>query len=157
MGDRREIGIAHDYEQLHALLRRRADELCVSRITLDEVSGLQDGYCAKLLAPVPIRGLGASTLGPLLGALGLALVVVEEQAALDRVRDRLTPRKYQLSLVPRRTAMGLAFVKKLASDGGKKRFAALSPAELSKHQSQAAKARWRAWRRARAEARRAAA
>jgi hypothetical protein len=46
--------------------------------------------------------------------------------------------------------MALVAVQKWGIEGGRKRMAAMSPMELSAHQSHAAKARWRAWRRARA-------
>lgn len=88
----RELAIVRDYDDLHAVLRARADELNVSRLTIDHVAGLQDGYTAKLLAPVPLKRVGAISMGPLLAALGLALVVVEDPEALERVSSRLVPR-----------------------------------------------------------------
>jgi hypothetical protein len=89
MTDERRIAIVTDYAGLMTALRTRANELKVTRETLDSVSGLQAGYCAKLLAPVPIRSVGPDTLGPLLGALGLAIVVIEDLTMLERVSARL--------------------------------------------------------------------
>jgi len=54
---------------------------------------LQTGYASTLLAPRPRKRIGPMSLGALLGALGLALVVVEDAAALARVRSRLVPRR----------------------------------------------------------------
>jgi hypothetical protein len=60
----RALAEVHDYAGLHASLRARSDELAVSRAELDSLSGLQGGYCSKLLAPVPIKRLGMESLGP---------------------------------------------------------------------------------------------
>ena len=74
-------------------LRARRDALNISHETLDSISGLQSGYTSKLLAPKPIKNLGPITMGPLLGALGLAIVVVEDQAAVAAVKSRWVKRK----------------------------------------------------------------
>jgi hypothetical protein len=71
------VGIADDMAALHRILRARAEELDISREALDIATGLQKGYCAKLLAPIPSKGLGYKSLGRVLGALGLCLVVCE--------------------------------------------------------------------------------
>lgn len=81
------------YDELNAALRKRADELNVSRETIDAVSGLQNGYAAKLLAPVPIRTLSRVSLGAMLGALGLKLLVVEDLETVRRLENRLVKRK----------------------------------------------------------------
>lgn len=46
------------WAELQVALRQRAETLDVSREVLDHLTGLQSGYCAKLLAPHPIRRLG---------------------------------------------------------------------------------------------------
>jgi len=81
-----------DYQQLLDALRFRQNQLNISRETIDEVAGLPQRYTSKLLAPFPIKGVGRISLGPLLGALGLKLLVVEDIEALDRVRSRLAQR-----------------------------------------------------------------
>ena len=53
---------------------------------------MQAGYASKLLAKIPIRALGKITLGPMLGCLGLRLVVEEDLEALQRIESRLTKR-----------------------------------------------------------------
>jgi hypothetical protein len=82
--------VVTDYADLLAALRQRKEELNASMATIDEVAGLPQGYVSKLLAQ--IKGISRTSLGPLLGALGLKLLVVEDPEALDRVRDRLTQR-----------------------------------------------------------------
>jgi hypothetical protein len=56
-GERR-LAIVRDYQELHAACRARKDELQIAMATLDEISGNQSGYTAKLLAPKPIKGFG---------------------------------------------------------------------------------------------------
>ena len=63
---RREIAVVQSYDELIRALRKRADELKITRETIDAVTGLQGGYSAKLLASVPIRMLGRVSLGPIL-------------------------------------------------------------------------------------------
>jgi hypothetical protein len=50
----------------NAALRARAQQLNVSRATIDSVAHLQEGYAAKLLAPHPMKHLGRVTFGPTL-------------------------------------------------------------------------------------------
>jgi hypothetical protein len=81
-----------DYIDLQLALRDRAAELNISRLCIDEVSGLQHGYSAKLLSVPPIKCLGRTSLGPLLQALGLKLIVAEDPEALAKVSRRLVPK-----------------------------------------------------------------
>lgn len=57
--------------------------------TIDEISGLQSGYSAKLLAPIPMRNLGRVSLGALLGALALKMIVVKDKEAQAKIEGRL--------------------------------------------------------------------
>jgi hypothetical protein len=90
----RALAVARDYDELLAAIRARRDALKVPHLVIDDVAGLQTGYASKLLADPPIRNLGAVTLGPLLGTLGLAIALVHDGAALVKVEDRLTPRRH---------------------------------------------------------------
>jgi hypothetical protein len=91
---RRALAVVHDYSELVAALRARAEALNVSNLVLDEVSGLQSGYSGKLLSLHPKRTLGRLSLGLLLATLGVQLVMVEDREALKRVKGRLEPRKH---------------------------------------------------------------
>lgn len=81
-----------DYDQLHAALRARVDALGVTFETVDEVAGLPVRYSTKLLSPVQMKAIGKVSLGPLLGALGLKLIVAVDDEALARIAKRLVPR-----------------------------------------------------------------
>jgi hypothetical protein len=87
------IAEVRSWNDLDTALRARAESLNVSRLVLDELSGLQSGYASKLLAPVPIRHFGRVSLGAMSGALGLKLVVQEDKEALARVAGRLVRRE----------------------------------------------------------------
>jgi hypothetical protein len=89
----RQLAVIHDYDELLAAIRARRDELQITHETIDDVSGLQPGYTSKLFAPRPIRHLHSVSLGLVLGALGLAIVLVEDQIALARVSGRLVKRE----------------------------------------------------------------
>jgi hypothetical protein len=90
----RQLAIVRDYDSLHVALRARADELNVSRESIDDAAGFQSGYSGKLLAGTPIKRLGAVTMGPMLTVLGLMLVVVEDPDAIERFTTRLTKREH---------------------------------------------------------------
>jgi hypothetical protein len=92
-GEMQELGTIRSYEDLVGVLRARCDELDISFRTLDEVAGLADGYAAKLLAPGSMLTMGRGSMAAVLGALGIALVAVEDPAALERVRSRLQKRR----------------------------------------------------------------
>lgn len=94
MNQSRQLATVRDYDGLHAALRNRASELQVTREAIDAVSGLQDGYAAKLLAPVPIRMANKESLGPLLAALGLVLIVAEDAETLAKITKRMAKRRH---------------------------------------------------------------
>jgi hypothetical protein len=85
--------LIRDIPDLVAALRARRDELAISHETLDYIAGLQSGYVSKLLAPDPMKGLGPMSLPALLGALGVALVLVDDPEQIERVRDQWIKRK----------------------------------------------------------------
>jgi hypothetical protein len=105
MSELRQLATFSDYGGLVRALRDRAEELDVSRLTLDEISGLPSGYSGKLLAPVPIKNLGPIALGPILGAMGVCLILAEDPQQLARVSDRLVKRCQGPARVVRATAV----------------------------------------------------
>ena len=75
------------------VVRARRDELNISHETIDEIAGFPAGYTSKLLAPTPIRGISHMSLGAVLGALAIGLVVVEDPGQRAKVEGRWRPRK----------------------------------------------------------------
>jgi hypothetical protein len=90
----RPLATVRNYSDLHIALRARVAQLALTHEVLNEETGLPGGYVNKLLAPVPIKRLGPQSLGPLLTALGLKLVVMEDVETLERmsrIPKRLRP------------------------------------------------------------------
>jgi hypothetical protein len=93
-----------DYDSLVTAMRLRAEQLQICRQNIDEIAGWADRLAVKLLSPPPIktqredgsrlsaRRLGPGTLGPMLAALGMKLIAVEDPETLELHRHRRTPR-----------------------------------------------------------------
>lgn len=146
------LGTVSSYSDLHDIMRARADQLEVTRETIDAVAGLQPGYAAKLLAPKPIKKMGDLTLGLMLPALGIKLIVVEDSEALEKVRSRLVKREVApIMLAVSRTngrhakknnIVSKRFMRKIARLGGKAY--ARTDAKTKRRVAKAgARARWR--------------
>ena len=91
----RVIGEFSDYDQMINVLRQRAADLNLSGEQIDGVAGLPARYTQKLLGPNQVRRLGATSLGPFLGALAVRGLLVEDRTALEKLRHQTTPRKAQ--------------------------------------------------------------
>jgi hypothetical protein len=66
-----------DYPSLIRAMRRRCDELQISRERLDGIAGVANRLSSKLLGN-PVKRLCLATLGPMLAALGVKLVLIED-------------------------------------------------------------------------------
>lgn len=152
MIENRHIGTARDYDELHALLRARVDELGVTFEGVDAVAGLPQRYTAKLLAPIPMKAIGKTSMGPLLGALGLKLIVAVDDEMLARIEARLTKRARKPSdagstvLAHRRRKRRRYSAFKASPDFAKvvraKQYLAQSETKRKRIARTAAKARW---------------
>ncbi len=141
------------FDDLHHVLRRRADELQLARLTIDQAAGLTRGHAAKLLAPVPIKRASLETLFFLAPALGLRLAVVEDAEALAQIKQRYPEREICVGMraVTRRNGrharknneVSLRHMRRIARAGGDARARALTRAQRSASARKAAKARWR--------------
>ena len=80
------------YADLVAALRARKEQLDVSFATIEDVSGLQSGYCSKLMSPRPSKFFGELSLTLVLQTLGLKLILVEDEAAMAKLNGRLVKR-----------------------------------------------------------------
>ncbi len=69
------------YNALIAAFQARADEMEITRDTIDAVAHLPPGYTAKLLGAKQVKYLGGNSLGALLSILRLKLIVVADQCA----------------------------------------------------------------------------
>ena len=146
------LGEVRTYDDLHAIMRIRVASLQVTRIGLDEIVGLQDGYSAKLLTPTPMRRLGAATMADFLEAIGVKLLAVVDDEAVERHASKLA--QYRTEKVHQPEPEISAEVERLVRErihnervkvgrrGGKKRMAASSPEERSELARAGAHARW---------------
>jgi hypothetical protein len=78
-------------------MRARAEQLELSREALDELSGLSNGHSSKVLCDPPMKRLGFDYVPLHLTALGLKLVVAEDQDALERYSGRRARRNGNLA------------------------------------------------------------
>lgn len=86
------LAVVTDEVALVEALRKRADQLNVSRTELDRVSGMAPGYCAKLLCLPPMRYFGPQSFWNVAGAMGLAVLLVEDPVATARFSAKMQPR-----------------------------------------------------------------
>ena len=133
------LAVARDYDELVAAFRARRDELKVPHLAIDDVAGLQTGYTGKLLADPPIRAFGRVSLGPMLGTLGLAVIVVADNAALRRVQHRLVTRKNRPMRADRHASW---FSSETGREMARRRAEKMSAKARSMSASKAARARW---------------
>lgn len=112
---------------LIAGLRASVVQRGVAFETVDNISGLPDRYTSKLLAPNPIKNLGFLSIEGVLGALGKALVLVDDPEQIERVKGRWKPSKRPMKLALQASASSidqqrektLQHMRKLGSMGGK--------------------------------------
>jgi hypothetical protein len=110
------------YGDLHRTMRQQAEELQVSRETLDAVSGVQSGYSGKLLADPPIKILGWDLAPCFLPTLGLKLLIAKDPAALAKLSHRMPKKDMRWSRVKRRptpSQRARALLKKMLSRNGR--------------------------------------
>ena len=83
------IGEARCYVELVRLLETIRHQLGVPYSVLDSVAGLPGGYSQKTLQRTPHKHLGLTSLGSLLGAMGIKLIAVidDEQRAKNAKRS----------------------------------------------------------------------
>ena len=140
----RVIADVSSYEQMLAALRARVNELQINGERFDEYAGLPRGYLSKLVGAKPIRRLGMVSFEPVLAALGLRCLFVEDKAAVERLRRQTTPRNESyvrggathLTLTTR-------FMQKIGRLGAQARVDNSTKAQRQEWARHAAIARWR--------------
>lgn len=139
------IAICRSAEELHRALRARADHLQIARDTIDEVAGLPRGYAAKLLCDPPVKNLGPVSAFPMIGALGMAVVLIEDPGMMVRVNKQA--RRVETNVRNGNNARGVSIIertfKKFGQMGAIAFMEKVSPARRSANARKAAKARWR--------------
>jgi hypothetical protein len=117
--------IVNDYESLIEVCPQRADELAISREGIDVLSGCAPGLAGKILGHRQVKKLGPTTLKPILQALGLKLLVIEddrETALTLAVREPVQSSQQRMNNTARLTPKLLASPPALTVvNGGRKR------------------------------------
>ena len=141
----RPLAIVRSYHDLHEAVRAWSDEIGMTREQLDAEAGLANGHAGKLLSPRAIRTFGNVSLGRVLAALGLVLVLTEDGEAVERIEQRMTAEKNARNdacdkIPPQhwRLAKGSAWGRRMAA----RRALKLTAEERSASARRAAKARW---------------
>jgi hypothetical protein len=161
MGVRRQIALVADYSDLVRCLRARREELNISLAELDAVCGFASGTAAKYLSELPDnamtwgkqrnnwRSLGPKSFGAILFALGLALSVVEDEAALRQAGEMTRRKRNQVRHRAgkhdgKHVSVSLELLRSIASKGGGERAKRLSGRRRTQIARKAAQARWAA-------------
>ena len=140
----RVIGEFSDYDQMIGALRQRAADLNLSGEIIDHVSGLPTRYAQKLLGPHQVRRLGATSLGPFLGALAVRCLIVEDKAALERLRRQTTPRRNEyVRADATHVVLTFRFMQKIGRLGAQARIDNSTKQQRREWARRAANARWR--------------
>src|SRR5450432_693861 len=82
------------YRGLVETCRQRANELALSRLEIDRLAGLPEGYSSKLLGrndSEKRKRMWPVSLEAILGTLGLQIIIVEDHAATSRTLSRRVP------------------------------------------------------------------
>lgn len=141
------IGEIRTYDDLHAVLRARVAELGVTREALDEIAGLPRGYTGKILGHGQVKRVGPISLEPLLTALGLKLVAVDDEEAIARfgpvVEQHRTVRPRNFELGPEVERRARELMHERAVSGGRARASKLTPEQRRQQASAAARGRWK--------------
>jgi hypothetical protein len=141
------LGVCRNSDDLRAILRARFTELGISFETVDHIAGLPTRYTSKVIGIQPTRNFGQISLDSLLGAAGIMLIAVPDDAALDRVRARLQPfERVDTSAAPRRRIiikLTPQFMREIGALGGRKSAEnRRARASISETKRRAALARW---------------
>lgn len=142
-----------DYSQMLLAFRARANErqIAISSDEAAHVAGLSDRRLTQILSlrtlhnTQSVRRVGILSLGPLLGVLGVKLLMVEDPVAIKRFGNRLENRNSNLVHTGTiEIKFSRKFHRAVAKKGGLARMKRLrASGQLASHQRSAALARWR--------------
>jgi hypothetical protein len=136
------IAVAYDLAGLRLLLAQRRRALGLTQLQVDEIAGLQGGYCGKL--EIGLKGFGEMSLQAVLGALQAGLTLT-----LPAHRD-----------MPGDVRTYAEMSKKIAAKHGRlgaiRTNTKLTPEQRRKNARRAATTRWLNWRGGQAAKRRKA-
>ena len=143
MGEPHVVAEIRTYTEFTAAIRAWLTQLDTNYSCVNDLAGLQDGYLAKLIAKSPVRSFGRASLSPVLGALGLKILLVVDTERLAAMRPRYVRRKkHACDDACDGNRRSLRFNPNLAGIYGHRRALILSPGRRSAIARKAARARW---------------
>jgi hypothetical protein len=134
-----------NYAGMLDAIRARVNELQINGERFDHFAGLPTGYLSKLIGIRPIRRLGMLSFGPVLAALGLRCLFVEDPEGTERLKNQVKPRNPSyVRAMPANACMVLTprMLLRIRRAGGKARMARLTAKQRSELARLAARARW---------------
>jgi hypothetical protein len=136
------LGTFDSIESLHGILRARAEELGLSRETIDAISGLPAGYASKLFSPRPIKRLGSKSLPLISPTLAVKLIVAADEQATAALQARTGIRPRVANAV-RTDVIRIEFSRRHFRKMGKRSRANMTAEQASALGRRGARARWR--------------
>jgi len=131
------------YEGMLEALRTRLSELQVNTEKWEDFAGVPRGYLSKLFGVRPVRRLGMTSFAPVLAGLGLRLLVIEDQEATERLRNRVPPRNGSYVRGTPSIVFTVRFFKRIGRKGARARIDNSTKAQRQEWARKAAIARWR--------------
>lgn len=148
MSEPRRIAVVNGYPGLVSAIRARKAELGMSDRELEEIAGLAPGTTPKYLAPGASKTLGQVTLGRILRALGLELIVSENAEQTAKIAELYT-RRNESQVRVKAMHSGHAqrnglrrFLREIGRIGGKNSRKRIGRRAARKLARRAARARW---------------
>jgi hypothetical protein len=89
--------IVTDYEALQEGFIDRVEDLNVPRGEVDAAGGFTPGHASKLLCSPPIKLLGRESLGKMLKATGMALILAIDDQRFAPIKAQLVKRRRKVS------------------------------------------------------------
>ena len=132
-----------DYAGMLDALRRRVNELQLNGERFDEYVGLPRGYLSKLVGANPVRRLGMTSFAPVVAGLGLRVLFVEDEAATQRLKNRVRPRNSSYVRTDATyVTLSRKFMQKIGRKGARARADNSTPAQRRKWARLAIKTRF---------------
>jgi hypothetical protein len=136
----RPIAVVRSYDDLRIALRAWCASIGMTRVELDEQAGLADGHSGKLLSPRAVKTFGRVSLGRILAATGLVLVLAMDVDAqpIGDAHDGACDAKGDDRAHHWRSVKGRAWARRMAA----RRALKLSAEQRSAIARKAAETRW---------------
>ncbi|MFZ2078309.1 MAG: hypothetical protein WAV38_16970 [Xanthobacteraceae bacterium] len=131
------------YEGMLEALRTRVSELQINGERFDEFAGLPRGYLSKLVGARPVRRVGMTSFSPLMNALGLRCLFVEDPEGTERLKSHLPPRNSSFVRSAPSIVLTVRYFKKIGRKGAQARVDNSTKEQRQEWARKAAIARWR--------------